>query len=310
MNMEPLTDAEFEELNFENGPIGPSSRGVCKVINGNSCGSGSLVGKRNGKSLVLTNAHVAGTRVGRTVKCTFPHANDTVTNGRVIMAGYSDKIMMDWAVVELDREMDLPHVKLMNEMPKGKHYTAGYPRCRGPYYQKIETEKIIYNGTVWQWMPNSIGGQSGSAVHSVDDDLQYGLLTWSWGGYGAGQTVRAIWWQYSNRAAVGFERPEGLIELTDNRAEDLDNGFFQETNITTLPIWAHLDDDSDDGSNDGGGNDGEPVDPEFVKKVLAKAESLQKESMALAELARSYKPNSGSEDGSDSPGDDGLLFGL
>ena len=296
----PLSD-EYEEANFVSAPVGPSSRGCAKILNGNSCGSASLCGKRNGKSLLLTNAHVASSRVGNIVKCTFPFLNNRTLNGRVIMAAYSDRIFMDWAIVELPEELDLPHAKLAIEAPKGRNYTAGYPRCQGPRFQEVVTRDIINNGTVWRWTPNAIGGQSGSGVHSVADNLQYGLLAWSWAGFGAGMTSRSIWFQYLNRGAVGFVKPDGYIELADNRAEDLEEGFFAEANITTLPIWAHLDEP--------------PVTPpsngdckEFRAQVLKMAEAMQQQVGKLIEAARAAAPEEDDAQPSD-PGT-GSTFGL
>lgn len=295
--------AEFQEANYGKEPLGPSSRSCCRVLNSGSCGSGSIVGKRNGKTIVLTNAHVAGTTIGRVVQCQFPYAGNVKVNARVIMAGYSDRVMMDWAVLEIDQDIPLPPVKLSIDAPSGEHYTMGYPRCDGPFSQKLVTRQITHNGVVWRWQPISIGGQSGSAVHSYADHTQRGLLTWSWGGDGAGQTTRSIWFQYLNRAVVGVVRPEGLIELADNRADDLEEGFFAEANITTLPIWAHLDD---------------PVTPpsggdckEFRAAVLKQAEELQKQVGKLIELARASAPDA--EDGGDEPPADpgtGGTFGL
>lgn len=298
----PLAD-QFEEANYTREPIGPSSRSCCRVLNSGSCGSGSIVGFRGEKTLVLTNAHVAGTTIGRTVQCQFPYAGNTRIPGRVIMAGYSDRVMMDWAIVEIDQKINLPAVKMSIDAPSGEHYTMGYPRCDGPFGQRLRTRQITHNGVVWRWQPNSIGGQSGSAVHAFSDNLQRGLLTWSWGGDGAGQTTRSIWFQYLNRAVVGVVRPEGLIELADNRADDLEEGFFAEANITTLPIWAHLDEP--------------PVTPpsggdckEFRAAVLKQAEELQKQVGKLIELARSTAPEEdGSEDEPNDPGTSGT-FGL
>lgn len=296
----PLAD-EFQETNYSREPLGPSSRSCCRVLNSGSCGSGSIVGKRNGNTLVLTNAHVAGTTIGRTVQCQFPYAGNTRLNARVIMAGYSDRVMMDWAIAEIAQDIPLPSVKLSIDAPSGEHYTGGYPRCDGPFFQKLITRQITHNGVVWRWQPISIGGQSGSGVHSFADHTQRGLLTWSWGGDGAGQTTRSIWLQYLNRAVIGIVRPDGLIELADNRADNVEEGFFAEANITTLPIWAHLD---------------EPAPPpppgdckEFRAAVLKQAEELQKQVGKLIELARSSAPD---EDDTP-PGDDpntGGTFGL
>ena len=305
--LEPQTEDQVLEANYLRDPQGPSSKGCCKISNGNSCGSGSLVGVRNGRSLILTNAHVAGTRIGHQVRATFPFLNNATVTARIIMAGYSDRVMMDWAVLEVDRLIkNLPHVKLKNETPRGEHYTAGYPRCRGPFYQRLTTKRITHNGTVWRWQPPTIGGQSGSAIHSLDDNLQYGLLTWLWGGDGAGQTARSIWMQYVNRAAVGFARPEGLVEVSEV-ATECEEGFFAEQNITTLPIWDHLEDPGDD-------DDVQPA-PEFAKHVMKEAEQLHKRAGALAEYARRYtEPTQGgneNEPSDDAPSDDGVsLFGL
>jgi hypothetical protein len=251
---------------------------------------------------------VAGTKIGHTVVCEFPFANNKRVRGRVVMAGYSDRVMMDWAVLELEELLDLPHVKLANTAPVGSHYTAGYPRCRGPFFSQLTTRQITHNGTVWRWQPNAIGGQSGSGVHSLANNLQFGLLTWSWGGDGAGQTCRSIWMQYVQRAAVGFPRPDGLVELC-GRAEDLEEGFFAEANITTLPIWAHLDDQPGPG----------PIEPEkpcseFVKAALAQAVVIKAAADKLSELAKGYGSDSGDDEPNNpdepNPNDDGPLFGL
>ena len=147
--------------------------------------------------------------------------------------------------------------------------------------------------------PNSIGGQSGSAVHSLTNNNQYGLLTWSWGGYGAGQTTRSIWFQYQNRAVVGFPRLEGLIEL-GNRADEVESGFFAEANITELPIWAHLD------------NDNPPPPPpngDLAKLVLSGLDKITKSIDELAKAVSQYQPTNGNSD-KDKPDNGGGLFGL
>jgi hypothetical protein len=293
----PLAD-QFQEANYGREPLGPSSRSCCRVLNSGSCGSGSIVGKRDGKTLVLTNAHVAGTTIGRTVVCQFPFDGNKRYNGRVIMAGYSDRVMMDWAIVEIAQDVPLPAVKLSIAAPEGEHYTMGYPRCDGPFSQRLRTRGFTHSGTVWRWQPISIGGQSGSGVHAFSDNLQRGLLTWSWGGDGAGQTTKSIWFQYSQRSVVGFARPADLIELADNKADGLEEGFFSEANITTLPIWAHLDAPV------------EPPPPGGGEGFEAFRKSVMEQAQALLDLAKNAKPD---EDGGSEPVDPdepGGTFGL
>jgi len=296
----PLAD-QYDEANYSQTPLGPSSKSCCRVLNSGSCGSGSIVGLRDGKTIVLTNAHVAGTKIGHTVVCQFPYDNNKKYNARVIMAGYSDTVMMDWAILEIDAQVPLPPVKLSIEAPSGEHYTMGYPRCEGPYSQKLITRQITHNGTVWRWQPISIGGQSGSAVHSFKDNFQRGLLTWSWSGDGAGQTTRSIWFQYVNRAVVGFPRPDGLVDLAKNRAEFLEEGFFQEANITTLPIWAHLDNSPPGDPPPGGSCD------ELRAQVLKIAEGMQQQ---VGKLIEAVRATPGTTPQPDSEPNTGGTFGL
>lgn len=294
----------FDETNYGTSPLGPSSRSCCKVLNNRACGSGSIVGKEDGVTYILTNAHVAGSRIGHEVVCEFPFLDGKRIKAKVIMAAYSDRIMMDWAVLKYEGELDLPAVKLSNEQIPHKLYTMGYPRCRGPYSQDLELHRVIYNGVVAQWMGNAIGGQSGSGVHSDETDLQVALLTWSWGGYGAGQTTKSIWLQYINRGSVGYLRPEGLIELSENRAEELEEGFFAQTNITSLPIWAHLDEEEEPEVPPSG----EGCD-EFAKAVESRAKALKEEADKLLEISRRMKSSEGTtEDESEESG--GPTFGL
>lgn len=305
MLLEHLPATVADETNYSNQPLGPSSRSCCKVLSGSSCGSGSLVGVRNGKSLILTNAHVAGTRIGAAARCTFPFLNNRTFDTRIIMAAYSDRVMMDWCILEAQEEIQLPHIKLSIQAPEGEHYTGGYPRCQGPLFQRLRTRQITHNGTVWRWQPNSIGGQSGSGVHSFADNLQRGLLTWSWGGDGAGQTTRSIWFQYVNQSEVGFRRPDDLIELSEVNPE-IESGFFAESNITSLPIWSHL------GGDDGGGGDNPPPPggcEELAAKVLQGLGKVDAAIKELTEMLKTYKPPASSS-GNDPATGSGSTFGL
>ena len=227
---------------------GPAIRGVCRILNKSSCGSGSICGiTQAGKSLILTNAHVAGSRVGRVVDVEVESQRKKL-KARVIMAAYSDKTVSDWAVLETTTKYnDVEPTYLSKSKPSGSHYTKGFPKCRPHSGTDIETVSFGRNG-VWFWEPDAIGGQSGSGVWSDNDHLQYGLLTWQWGKHGAGQQTAEIYRQARNRSTAGYPRPEGLVELDDYDFTGLDNegcddpiiepGFMVETGVLDLPIWA------------------------------------------------------------------------
>lgn len=219
-----------------------------RCIAGNSCGTGSVCGRDANGSFILTNAHVVGTRNGREVRVdTQNHGTHT---GRVIMSAYSDRTLTDWAIVYVVGLTEIEPVLLSKKRPTGSHYTMGCPRCVWPPRNTdITTVDIADDSPLWRWNPNAIGGQSGSGVWSDRDNLQYGLLTWTWGGRGAGQMTAEIYRQARNQTVSGAPRIEGLeIPQDDGPSEcefklmdekpTIENGFFAVTGLTDLPIWA------------------------------------------------------------------------
>lgn len=219
---------------------GPSTRAAVRVSVGNGCGSGSVCGFHNGGSLILSNAHVTGTRVGTV--CSIDAVVDGQAkrlSGRVIMAAYSDRTLADWSIIHVKDWQEVEPVPLSKETPTGSHYTRGSPRCIWPQRSTdVRTVDISDRSPLWRWMPNAIGGQSGSGVWSDQDDKQYGLLTWSWGGYGAGQQTAVIWKQAREKSTSGPERIPGLIELQGRPTDVIvETGFFSQAGIDEFDIW-------------------------------------------------------------------------
>lgn len=219
---------------------GPSSQAAVRIHAGNGCGSGSVCGK----GLILTNAHVVGTRVGRKVTVR-PKATGRDIEGVVIMAAYSDRTLADWAIVKCETGLEgITPVRLSTKVPSGRHYTTGSPRCVWPLRSTaVVTADIADNSPLWRWRPNAIGGQSGSGVWGVDDDVCDGLLTWSWGGLGAGQQTAVIYKQAREKSTAGPDRVPGLIELIEpapfQQGDDVivETGFFSQAGIREFDIW-------------------------------------------------------------------------
>lgn len=205
-----------------------------RVIAGNSCGSGSICGHDDDKTYVLSNAHVTGTRPGTSVR--IQHKTGTFA-GRVIMSAYSNRTLADWSIIRTAR-INAPARKLSIEPPQAPHHvTVGSPGCIWPQSgQRLRTVNVAATRTLWQWQPNARSGQSGSGVWQEADGLQYGLLTWSWNGNGAGQQTYWIRRQQTSQAIDGPHKQKGMIELVDKR-QKTEEGFHAETGITDLPIW-------------------------------------------------------------------------
>jgi len=241
--------------------------------------------------LVLTNAHVATTRIGDRMNCIFNLGgfNERTFVGENLIAAYSERNAVDWAIVfvpGLTAESGIKPVKLHKEAPVGSTFTfTGSPRCVWPQTTvKIRLVNSNVPGVV-MWQPPTIGGQSGSSVWWTINDERVAqiLLTWWWGGNGAGQPTSLIWNNRLNRSNEGPERPAGQLKLPpfnenggnqvgmeDRQCED---GYFESPSVggpdpdpgvlllnvgvKELPIWYSEED---------------PVDPPPPNDDLTEAE--------------------------------------
>jgi len=279
------------------GSTGPAIRGVCRIINQNSCGSGSVCGHWQGGTLVLTNAHVAGTQIGRTVQVDIESLNIRKP-AKVIRAAYSNSVTADWALLHIENWISpFAPVYLSKKSPAAGEslYTKGFPRCNPHNGTDITQHRTLNNG-VLLWLPDAIGGQSGSGVWGDDDHLQKALLTWSWGDgrqtYGAGQLTSEIYRQNRASQLVGHVKMPGLTELPSEWVDTeragagdpvVEEGFFSiplERGIQDFPIWAE--DQPDPGPGPGPGPDPDPIDPQTRKQL---AEFFREQS----ELADKYR---------------------
>jgi len=242
---------------------GPAIRAVCRILNQNSCGSGSVCGYHpEGGSFVMTNAHVASSRIGRRVIVEVESLNRKRFEGVVIRAAYSSSVSADWALLHVPELTEIEPVYLTRDLPKQGEsmYTKGFPRCQAHRGTDIEQYATMNNG-VLLWEPDAIGGQSGSGVWGDNDHLQKALLTWSiqyrgkW--RGAGQLTAEIYRQNRDfvlgRSLRGAARnPEfeykelpseehGLNDIGSDIGEpELVEGIFSEpikTGIQDYPIW-------------------------------------------------------------------------
>ena len=237
-----------------------------RILNGNSCGTGSLCGRDDTGIYILTNAHVASSKIGNVVQCEALKADKSGTekfSARVIEAAYSSRTSTDWALLKADNKFmkGLEPIKLSTTDPDSSELTGtwGCPRCEVPSGQLCKTTSL---GSLWYWQPNSIGGQSGSAV--VQDGKQKGLLTWTINGNGAGQKTATIWKQSKEKNTDGPARVDGL-EFPSATGQwsgvELIEGYHCETSsLSDYPIW-DVGPPSDGGGNGGGGGTEPPKPP-------------------------------------------------
>jgi hypothetical protein len=222
-----------------------------RITTGNSCGSGSLVGRDSTSIFILTNAHVATNRPGNVVTCEAALRDLSGTQkfkATVIEGAYSSRETTDWSLLKAEGQYmaGIEPLKLSIRMPDHNlnSFTWGCPRCEVPSGQVLKT--VVSEGAVWKWLPNSIGGQSGSGVHQRG--FQHGLLTWSYsapgGGVGAGQYTANIYKQSRNQTSDSDPRPPGLmIPACQDPQTDLIEGYAHAKGETRLATVGNFQDD-------------------------------------------------------------------
>lgn len=203
-----------------------------RCIAGNSCGSGTICGSDSDGSYVVTNAHVAGTTLGRVVNVDVVVDGQGVkTSGRVVMAGYSDSRMVDFCIIFVEGLSSKRYMPMLKTEPDNPPYaTTGSPRCVWPQVAKQFNDARSYGDGLLTGLPNAIGGQSGSAIYNSAGH-QIALLTWSMSGRCAGQKTSKLWAVATMRnVLLADPRPDGLRELSEPGSErpETSEGIFGE----------------------------------------------------------------------------------
>lgn len=190
------------------------------IYNG-SCGSGTICGANANGAYVVTNAHVVGTAIGRTVSVDIVvDGAQRRINGRTVMAGYSSSRMVDFSIVFCQGLTSKRYMPMLKTEPTGQPYgTRGSPRCVWPQVTKEFNDPRNYGDGLITGTPNAIGGQSGSAIYNAAGQ-QIALLTWSINGRCAGQKTSKLWQVAQSRnVMLADPRPEGLEEVCDDQPE-------------------------------------------------------------------------------------------
>ena len=197
-----------------------------QVRSGNSCGSGFLLGLRNGRGFVGTNAHVVGTRLGvyADVIGVLESGEGVRVAGRLVAAGYRQGEAVDWAILELSPEDYnlLPgsdgNRQLIDLDPGRSVVYVGGPRCELPSARRVSFR--AFRGPIAYGTPAAIGGMSGGAWQQ--GSAAVAVTTWTDGSHNMAQPAQAL------RATMRPEFFEAMNEAERNPGECLPTSFARE----------------------------------------------------------------------------------
>lgn len=249
------------------------TRATVRVLVGNACGSGTVVGHdQAGNALILTNAHVAGTKRGKqcNVECWDVDGTSTRSTASIIASGYSRGLSVDFALLRAAPGFaaDVVPVPLADRYPDGEHATNyGCPRCEWPSMQTIQfTDR---ESQILRWRPEAIGGRSGSSIVDYSghggSPVVVGLLTWGGGGEGLGQSSPFVIDAIRGKMPRSFEMlPKGITEVI---------GYVQEPSEDLIDLVTE-DDDPPEDDEEGFRDRRRPGDPILERPIVDRPRPL------------------------------------
>ena len=168
-------------------------RSAVRAIEGQSCGSATLVFDDGDRQLFLSNAHVTGTETGAVVDIEYYGSGKLeAAAGRLIYAAYVPGNDVDFSFVEL---RGLSRIDGMEARPLAcylppdeKHSSGSSPRCVPTGYR---AHLFHRRNSITTFTPAAIGGQSGSGIIDKLGSLTT-LVTWTNGEVGLGQNPLRI----------------------------------------------------------------------------------------------------------------------
>jgi RNase P/RNase MRP subunit p29 len=212
----------------------PSQLSSCRVRVGNVCGSGGIVRHADDVTLVLTNAHVVGTTIGRQVSTEWwnPDGTSFTVPGRVIVSAYADRTSTDWAIVRVQDSRLGDRVAYPLGDGTGPELTTGAPRCE---WLSTRILRVVGEGPIRRAFPVAIGGQSGSLT--VRQCNTVGLVTWTDGTHTIMQSSSKIAHQWRDANVAGGPIKEAGWQFAGEWME-CSEGFHAEVGYLSVDITA------------------------------------------------------------------------
>lgn len=241
-----------------------------KITVANTCGSGTVVYQDDDKCLILTNAHVVGTQIGRQVSVWSyfrDGRHESRQTGVVTFAAFRRGQSIDLAVVETQPIPEAVAIPIADNgrCNNARHWTGGSPRCEDTKFSQVFFTRQDSGDSIYYWLPNAIGGQSGSGVLSQEKNLLTALLTWSNGTEGMGQSSAVVYDVLTQRrTSMSAPLPANAIPACEN-PQPCDDGISGELAVWPPGMFGKCGDPTD------------PADPpgdDNLVQIVAHAESI------------------------------------
>lgn len=200
---------------------------TCRVDAGNAFGSGSCIDQKNGKIIVLTNAHVVGNSTNVKLEFFKNGLKTLPLSGKVIWRSIVPQSEIDFALIEVDERLfgkyppRIAKLAPANVEAVGNYIaSAGCPGARWPsgfegFIIGKDPGRILF-------YPPPLGGQSGSGLYIIVktekgyDTYLAGVITWRIGGGVQGKTT-SMGYEANHGGAISVSR---LVDAVSGRVGD------------------------------------------------------------------------------------------
>ncbi|MCA9177047.1 MAG: trypsin-like peptidase domain-containing protein [Planctomycetales bacterium] len=239
-----------------------------RVRNGSSLGTGVVFRSSEDYIYVLTNAHVAGTRLGTRVECEFwrhGHQSRPVA-GETVVVAYAPQAYRDIAVVRIVRRLldgYLPPVVPIADPNEQADYrrlfSVGCASGRWPTaFEGFALRRNSSGGDTVHFVPAPASGRSGSALFDVqgDEPRIVGLVAWRSSdegdhgldgrgekhGYGIAMTHHEVWAGLrGEQQSISLAAPTGAIPVQHTepditKTETAERSVLNQPNPPTTPL--------------------------------------------------------------------------
>lgn len=195
-------------------------RATCRIRAGAGSGTGCVYQEDATYYYVLSNAHVCGASPGQSVSCIFNvEGRETQVPGYVCWSSGQPETR-DQAVVAI-KKSDVsfrPGVIPLaprNYILQGNESVGSVGCPKGGWNALWRGHAISNNGRTMDFLPSPLPGRSGSAIFDQSFSQIVGLVTWSAGDVGRGQTIQEIWDGLEGARSVVQPAPGRAVQQAD-----------------------------------------------------------------------------------------------
>lgn len=212
---------------------------AAQVRNGNTCGTACHVAKTDDHSYWLTNAHVAGTQIGKEMNLHTHDGKPATMRAAVVAAAFRRGSSVDIAVLRSAPHHSTPiPIAIDGPVDDDPQHSGGAPRCE-PCSWKHRYVRQQTDALTWS-SPVAIGGESGSGVQDAQERAIVGLIAWSSRGMALAMNSRVVHQALTTEAIPAASLLPADAKVACENPQPTEDGISFEAAPLPTSMWTNL----------------------------------------------------------------------